>query len=599
MKQLTGLDGSFLYMETPTTFGHVNGLSIYERPSAEFDPYAAVYARFASKVGELEPMRRRVVEVPFHLDHPYWINDPNFDLDFHIRHMSLAPPGRVDQLAEQVSRIIGRPMDRSRPLWEVYVIEGLESGRWALLTKYHHATIDGASGVLMLNLLNDHTPDADPPGESPPWTPESVPSDMELLRLTLGNMVRNPAKAARVQMRIVRELADSAGINSVSAAAQQAGAAIKAVSTPRNGHRPRISMPNTSAPPTPWNRSVTAHRRFAIRSTSLSNLKRLKDATGGTLNDVVMAISAGALRTYLDRKGVLPDRPLRAMVPVSIRTGDEEDTWTNRVSTLVVDLPTNEPDPLRRVELCREAMNEAKQQFELVPAEALVDIQQFSSPVLATSAIRLAARLRLADRMAPPVNVTISNVPGPRQPLYLDGAKLQQYIPVSTIGEGMGLNITVHSYLDEMVFGLVSCRELVPDLWDLVDLHIDEIAVLFEATGAEWATPQPPAPPRRGTGARAATPAKRAAAKKKAVSRTTTTKRSAPTAAPVAKKATRATKATKATKATRAKKATRATKAPARTADPAAAAQSAFKRSAAKRSAAKRSAAKRSAAAPT
>ena len=155
-------------METARTFGHVSGLAIYERPSAEFDPYEAVYGRFASKVGELEPLRRRIVEVPLHLDHPYWIDDPNFDLDYHIRHMSVAPPGRVDQLSEQVARIVGRPMDRTRPLWEVYVIEGLESGRWALLTKYHHATIDGASGVLMLNLLNDLTPDAPPAADAEP-----------------------------------------------------------------------------------------------------------------------------------------------------------------------------------------------------------------------------------------------------------------------------------------------------------------------------------------------------------------------------------------------------------------------------------------------
>ena len=369
MKQLTGLDGTFLYMETPTTFGHVNGLSIYERPDEEFDPYAAVYARFGSKVGELEPMRRRIVEVPMHLDHPYWIDDPNFDLDFHIRHLSLAPPGRVDQLAEQIARIIGRPMDRSRPLWEVYVIEGLESGRWALLTKYHHATIDGASGVLMLNLLNDLTPDAEPPGESPPWEPEAIPSDLELLRLTLANMLRNPAKAARVQMRIVRELAESAGITSVGAAARQAGAAIKALTSAED--RTRLSLPLTAAPPTPWNKSVTAHRRFAMRSASLSNLKRLKDATGGTLNDVVMAVSAGALRAYLELHDALPERPLRAMVPVSIRTGDETEPWTNRVSGLTVDLPTDEADPLERVVRCRKAMDEAKEQFALVPAAAL------------------------------------------------------------------------------------------------------------------------------------------------------------------------------------------------------------------------------------
>ena len=239
----------------------------------------------------------------------------------------------------------------------------------------------------------------------------------------------------------------------------------------------------SAAPPTPWNKSITAHRRFAMRAAKVSDLKRLKAVTGGTLNDVVMAIVAGALRAYLQEHDALPDRPLRAMVPVSIRTGDEEEPWTNRVSSLVVDLPTHLADPLERLAACREAMDRAKRQFELVPAEALVDIQQYSSPVVATSAIRLAARLKLADRMAPPVNVIISNVPGPRQPLYLDGAEMRTYIPVSTIAEGMGLNVTVHSYLDELEFGLIACRELVPDLWHMVDLHLDEIDVLFAAAG--------------------------------------------------------------------------------------------------------------------
>jgi len=220
-----------------------------------------------------------------------------------------------------------------------------------------------------------------------------------------------------------------------------------------------------------------------MRPAKVSELKRLKEVTGGTLNDVVMAIVAGALRAYLIEHDALPDRPLRAMVPVSIRTGDEEEPWTNRVSGLTVDLPTHIADPLERLAKCREAMDRGKRQFELVPAEALVDVAQYSSPVVATSAIRMAARLRLADRMAPPVNVIISNVPGPRQPLYLDGAQMRTYIPVSTIAEGMGLNVTVHSYLDELEFGLIACRELVPDLWHMVDLHIAEIDVLFEAAG--------------------------------------------------------------------------------------------------------------------
>ena len=491
VKQLTGLDGSFLYMETATTFGHVCGLAIYERPSAEFDPYEAVVERYASKVGELEPLRRRIVEVPFHLDHPYWVNDPGFDLDYHIRHLSLAPPGRVDQLGEQVSRIVGRPLDRTRPLWEVYVIEGLESGRWALLTKYHHATIDGASGVLMLNLLNDQSPDPEPPTASEPWSPDPIPSDIELLRLTMGNLLRNPLKAARVQLRMMRDFAEAAGLTSVGSASQQVTDALRSLTSPRD------PLPVSAAPPTPWNRTVTAHRRFAMRSTSLSNLKRLKAAMGGTLNDVVMATCTGALRAYLQNHDALPDRPLRAMVPVSIRTGDESEPWTNRVSGFVVDVPTNVADPVERVERCREAMSVAKQRFELVPAAALVDIQQYSPPVVATSAIRLADRMRLADRVAPPVNVVISNVPGPREPLYLQGAKMVQYIPVSTIGLGMGLNITVHSYLDQLAFGLIACRELVPDLWDLVDLHIEEIDILFEASGASRSEPERPAPPRR------------------------------------------------------------------------------------------------------
>ena len=274
----------------------------------------------------------------------------------------------------------------------------------------------------MMTLMNDLSPDAPPPGESPAWEPDEIPSDLELLRLTIANLIRNPAKAMRTQLRMVRDVANAAGITSVGAAAQQAGAAIKAL-TSRNGDGPRVSLPISSAPPTPWNKSITAHRRFAMRNTKLSDLKRIKAETGGTLNDIVMAICAGALRNYLIEHDALPDRPLRAMVPVSIRTGDEEEPWTNRVSGLVVDLPTHLGAPAGAASVpCREAMDRAKRQFELVPAEALVDIQQYSSPVVATAATRLASRLKLADRIDAPVNVIISNVPGPRQPLYMQGS---------------------------------------------------------------------------------------------------------------------------------------------------------------------------------
>lgn len=499
MKQLSGLDATFLYLETQTTFGHVTGLMIFDRPNEEFDPYRAVYAKYASLIGELEPLRRRLVEVPLGLDHPYWVDDPNFDLDFHIREIHLARPGMVDQLADQVSRIVGRPMDRSRPLWEVYVIDGLHSGRWALLTKYHHSTIDGAAGQLMLNIITDTEPDTTPPGPGPAWESEELPSNVELLRRTAVNLAGHPVKALRLQTRLVRQLADAAGIDSVSSAATKAGSAIKALARLGKEDGPKIPLPTSTAPPTPWNKSITSHRRFAMRSTSLENIKALKNATGGTVNDIVMAICAGALRQYLLAHDALPERPLRAMVPVSVRTGEEEDPWTNRVSSIFPELPTDCADPLERVARCREAMLDAKKLLDLVPADQLGDLAQFSAPVLSTSAVRLASRLGVFEKIAAvPFNLVISNVPGPRKPLYFAGARLCHQFPVSIVTEGQGLNITVMSYLDRLDFGFIVDRELVPDVWDLADMHIDEIGRLFEATGAEWVEEPQPALPHRG-----------------------------------------------------------------------------------------------------
>lgn len=501
MKQLTGVDLSFLLMETPNSYGHVNGLSIYERPSEDFDPFTTVRERLGIMVGHLEPLRRKVVEVPLELDRPYWVEDADFDLDYHVRHIGLAPPGAADQLAEQVARIVGRKMDRSRPLWEAYVIEGLADGRWALLQKTHHATIDGAAGVIMLRMFTDLTPDAVYGYEPIEWQGEEPPSNAEMLQRATRNLVMNPVRGARLSLGIVRDVADSAGIHGVSDLASKARDGLATVArrtNPAEEAAPRASLPLTPAPTTPWNKSITGHRRFAMRSASLSNLKVLKEATGGTLNDVVMAICTGALREYLLEHDALPDEPLRAMVPVSIRTGKEEDPWTNRVSSIVAELPTTCDDPLERVMLCREAMTVAKRQFDLVPAEALAEATDYTSPVVAASAIRLVARSKISDRVNTPINVVISNVPGPRDPLYFAGAKLDAYIPVSTISENVGLNITVHSYEDRLDFGLISDRDLVPDLWHLVDLHIDEIERMFEATGAEWAAPQEPPAMRHG-----------------------------------------------------------------------------------------------------
>ncbi|MFV0259561.1 MAG: wax ester/triacylglycerol synthase family O-acyltransferase [Acidimicrobiales bacterium] len=504
MKQLTGMDAGFLYMETPTTFGHVSSLAIYDRPDDEdFKPYETFRAHIEARLPLLEPFRRRLVEVPFQMDHPWWVEDPAFDLDFHVRHIGIPPPGSDIELADQVARISSRPCDRARPLWEAYVIEGLESGRWATLIKIHHATIDGAAGAEMLTMML--SPDKDQPVPELGAVPatERVPSPEEMVGRTMLNFASRPERFMKAQMRAMRE---------ASAIAMERG--------PAELTRSMMSMfdwagqgtaagqgPAASAPPTPFNKSITASRRFSFRSTRLSDVNTVKNAAWVTFNEVVMAVCGGALRRYLRRHNMLTDRPLQAAVPVSIRTGEEEDTWTNRVSSLVAPLPTHLEDPAERLKFAHEAMDEAKESFQLIPADALQDFSQFSPPAVFTQAAGLMTRLRMGDRMATPVNLIISNVPGPRHALYLGPAKLVHYYPVSAIGEGQGLNITVQSYEDKLDFGVVGDRTLVPDVWDLVDMMIDELDDLValvapsdETDPAPEAAPVPPAADAPDTG---------------------------------------------------------------------------------------------------
>ena len=503
MKQLSGLDAGFLYMETPTTFGHVSSLSIYRRPRTKgFDPYQLFRSHLEARLPELEPFRRRLVEVPFQLDHPWWIEDPDFDLDFHVRHIAVPPPGGDAELADLVGRSIGRPLDRSRPLWEAYVIEGLADNRWALLLKLHHATIDGASGAELLTMLLDtkatrKLPEAPPPGRR---TGEPVPTPAEMLSRTAFNFAVRPERLVRAQMRALRDFSAIAG----QQGSELMDASLKAISRPlarlTGSDQDTSDAPRGTAPPTPFNRSITPHRRYAFRSTPLDEVKIIKNATGATVNDVVMSICAGAMRRYLQKHDSPVDRPLVAMVPVSIRTGEEEERWTNRVSSIFASLPVHLDDPLERLGFTHQAMIDAKSNFDLVPADALQDFARFSPPAVFTQAAALATRMKLADRMTSPVNLVISNVPGPREPLYLGSARLDHYYPVSTVAEGMGLNITVQSYEGKLDYGLVACRELVPDLSDLMDLMVDEQAELLGLAQILTEAAEAAAEPREPTG---------------------------------------------------------------------------------------------------
>jgi WS/DGAT/MGAT family acyltransferase len=242
-------------------------------------------------------------------------------------------------------------------------------------------------------------------------------------------------------------------------------------------------LPSIRPPRTPFNRTITPHRRFALGSASLQQVKEIKTALGVTVNDVVMAVCAGGLRSWLELHNALPDDPLVALVPVSIRTGNETDRWTNRVSMLMMRLPTDEKDAIERVHKVHDAMANSKELFKALPAERLTDFAEFPPPAVFARAMRLSARLRVGERLVP-ANLVISNVPGPRTPLYAAGARLLHYYPVSTVIEGQGLNITVQSYLDTLDFGLVSCRELVPDINVLLQAILDEIESLALATGS-------------------------------------------------------------------------------------------------------------------
>ncbi len=500
MKQLSGMDASFLNMETSTQFGHVNSLTVLDPSTMVDDPYATFKRTVEERLHLLPIYRRKLVADPLGLDHPYWVDDPDLDLEFHIRELALPPPGDDRQLAEQVARLASRPLDRTHPLWEWYVISGLRGGLVGLFAKLHHATIDGASGVELLHVLLDTEPEGrtvEPPDHA--WEPEPTPTPFELLQRALWAYALRPGKVLKLQARTVRALADMTGNPMLR---QWAGEWVRWPGR-RDSHRARAKLPVRPAPPTPFNRAITAHRRFAFCSLALSDAQTVKRTFDVTVNDVVMAICAAALRRYLIEHGALPDDPLVAMVPVSVRTGSEADTYSNQVSGVTCSLHTDLADPLDRLLAIHRSMAAAKELQRAIPADVLTDITQFTPPALAAQAARLASSMRIANRMKLPFNVIISNVPGPRQPLYLSGGVVEHYYPVSGVAEGLGLNMTVQSYLDNLDFGLVACRELVPDLWDLCDLLPIALQELLEAA-ASAGRPAPKARSRKAAPGRKA-----------------------------------------------------------------------------------------------
>ncbi|MGH9086292.1 MAG: WS/DGAT/MGAT family O-acyltransferase [Acidimicrobiales bacterium] len=476
MHQLSALDTAFLSMETARQFGHVCSLVVLDSStSSSGDVHADLIRAFEARKHLLGVYRRKLASVPLDLDRPYWVDDPDLDLDFHIRALALPAPGTDEQLGEQVARIIARPLDRSRPLWEWYVITGIEGGRVGVLTKLHHATIDGAAGVELIQLLLETEPDEPPPEpsrEMERWSPEPPPTTAALLLRTLVGYATRPQKVVELQVQLLRTAARLTGnpvFRQMAVAAMPGLRAIRRLS----GERPEATVPPAlrmgAAPATPWNRTVTAHRRFAFRTLRLADAQAVKHAFGVTVNDVVLALCAGALRTYLAERDALPAQPLVAMVPISVRQQAKVGEVSNQVTGTIVPVHTDLDDPAARLMAIHHSMAAAKELNGAIPATILTDVTEFVPPALSALAARLSTRIRMADRLHPPFNLTISNVPGPRVPLYLGGAAMEHFYPVSVVAEGQGLNMTVQSYLDNLDFGLVADRDLVPDLWELCD----------------------------------------------------------------------------------------------------------------------------------
>lgn len=486
MQQLTGVDASFLYMESPTTFGHVSGLIMFDPHDSDDAGYERTKERIAARLHLLPPMRRRLVEVPFNLDHAYWIEDPDLDLDFHIRETAVAPPGTDEQLAELVSRLIARPLDRSRPLWELYVINGLSDGRVAQLTKIHHAAIDGVGGAQLLGNIVDLEPNTPDPEPQPLPRPEHIPSEGEMLVRGLTSLATRPYKQGRILVRTLQALPQigrAVDVASIAKALPQPVARAFGQGERRiEDEPPTLSKTGGfSVPSTRFNNKIGPHRRFAFTSLPLDRVKKVKDALGVTVNDVVLGMCGGALRMYLDNKGELPEESLRCMIPVSVRTEDQANSYGNQVSGMMAALATDVADPVKRLEVIHAETVRAKESLGALPANLLMDVAEFAPPAIAARASRVMART--ANAIDPPFNLIISNVPGPQFPLYSGAAEMLTYIPVSAIADTQGLNITIMSYNGRCDFGLVACRDSVPDLWDLCHLLEDALEELEDAAG--------------------------------------------------------------------------------------------------------------------
>ena len=466
MRRMSGIDAAFLYGETPAWHMHVSAVLIADAASVPGGFSVERLKRQTAARLHLAPQFRwRLVEVPLGLDRPGWIEDPDFDIDAHVRRIGVPSPGGPEQLGNLIGDLVSIKLDRRKPLWEFWVIEGLEGGKVAILAKIHHAIIDGVSGSEMATVLMDL--EADPPPIEPPLEPraiEPVPNPFELAARGVGHTLLTPYRAVRFAEQTVRQ-------------------GLKFIGFQQRDNTPPIPF---QAPRTSFNAELTANRRFAYHTVPLDDVRAIKNAFGVKVNDVVLAICSGTLRRYLESRDERPETPLIAQVPVSLRTDDDKSDVGTKVGAMFASLATEIDDPAERLMAIHDSTQSAKEMQRALAADRIMGISETAPPAMISLAARMYTLAGL-DSLTPPImNLIISNVPGPPFPIYCAGAKLEAIYPMGPLLYGTGVNVTVFSYIDKIDFGFMVCRDLVPDPWFLaegVQAALDELVLAAKERG--------------------------------------------------------------------------------------------------------------------
>jgi WS/DGAT/MGAT family acyltransferase len=449
MRQLSAQDASFLYLESQGAHLHLTGVYIYDQSTAPggIVRHKEILKYVESRLHTSPIFRQKLVSLPLNIDYPYWVDDDKFDIEFHIRHIALPEPRDWRQLCILIARIHSRPLDLSRPPWEMNLVEGLDNikgipkGSFAIISKYHHAAIDGATGIEIISGLHSTTPEYDPDPEPEPWEPERQPSWIGLMARAAVNNVREPFQLAKATAATLPAISQSL----------------------LKGELPEINLAE-AVPDTRFNKPVSPQRVFEGVTFKLKQLSEIRKAVpGATVNDVILAICGGALRRYLVEKGELPDDSLIAMAPINTRKPHEADVAGNVLATMFVPLHTDIADPVARLRAVREATADAKETQNAIGARQMTDITRHIPSATMALAGRLVTGLGLGHRAMRLCNCTVTNVPGAQQPLYLNGAKLIKSTGCAPVIDGMGLIITAISYNGEVVFSFSGCREITPD----------------------------------------------------------------------------------------------------------------------------------------